>query len=230
LLRPALPRYGQARHPPSRAIPPPRLEDHNALQPGYQHCRREIPCPGLKLLLPHPIKYLYTNIHGKRWKSGPAARSISHSRRSELKRVIVILGVFCLVAGFAHAGVSMDEAKKMVDGAVTYVNTNGKEKALSEFDNPKGKFVKGDLYVFAYDMSAVMLAHPVNPKLVGKNLMEVPDVEGKLFRKEIVEVAKTKGVGWVDYKYKNPESNKTESKTTYLRKVGDIILCCGAYK
>ena len=46
----------------------------------------------------------------------------------------------------------------------------------------------------------------------------------------IVEKAKTKGSGWVDYKYLNPETNELEHKTTYLLKVGDLILCCGAYK
>jgi len=84
--------------------------------------------------------------------------------------------------------------------------------------------------VFAYDMEGVMVAHPKNSKLVGKNLLEVPDVDGKLFRKEIVELAKSKGSGWVDYKYKNPQTGKTEAKTTYLKKVGDLILCCGIYK
>jgi signal transduction histidine kinase len=86
------------------------------------------------------------------------------------------------------------------------------------------------MYVFAYDLTATVLAHPVNPKLIGKNLLDVPDAEGKLFRKEIVELAKTKGTGWVDYKYKNPQTNTIESKTTYFMKEGDIILCCGIYK
>ena len=86
------------------------------------------------------------------------------------------------------------------------------------------------MYVFAYDLTATMVAHPINAKLVGKNLLDVPDAEGKLFRKEIVELAKTKGSGWVDYKYKNPQTSKIESKTTYIHKEGDIVLCCGIYK
>lgn len=61
-------------------------------------------------------------------------------------------------------------------------------------------------------------------------LLEVPDTDGKLFRKEIVEVAKNKGSGWVDYKYMNPETKKVEHKTTYILKVEDTIVCCGTYK
>ncbi|MGO9612613.1 MAG: hypothetical protein ACLPX5_06230 [Dissulfurispiraceae bacterium] len=57
----------------------------------------------------------------------------------------------------------------------------------------------------------------------------VPDTNRKLFRKEILEKAKSKGFGWVDYVYLNPETNDLEYKTTYLLKVGDIMLCCGVY-
>ena len=79
-------------------------------------------------------------------------------------------------------------------------------------------------------MNATMLAHPKNPKLVGQNLLEKPDVEGKLFRKEIVEKAKSAGAGWVDYVYKNPDTNAVENKTTYLKRAGDVVICAGVYK
>ncbi len=75
-----------------------------------------------------------------------------------------------------------------------------------------------------------MLAHPKNPALIAQNLIAVPDAEGRLFRKEIVEKAKSKGSGWVDYVYLNPETNRQEHKTTYLQKEGDVIICCGVYK
>lgn len=143
-----------------------------------------------------------------------------------VKKIAVFL---CLLA-FAAFASPKDDAIALVKDAEKFIKANGKEKALQEMSKPDGKWVKGELYVFAYDLQAVMVAHPKNPKLVGKNLMEVPDVDGKLFRKDIVELAKAKGSGWVDYKYKNPETGKIEDKTTYLLKVGDIILCCGIYK
>ncbi len=142
----------------------------------------------------------------------------------------ILVGLF--VAGFVNfAGASgKDDAKDLVEKAAAFVKANGKEKALAEFNNPNGKFVKGELYVFVYDMKATIIAHPVNPKLVGMNFLNVSDPDHKYFRKEIVEVAKTTGTGWVDYKYKNPKTNKMEQKTTYLKRVGDMIVCCGTYK
>ena len=47
------------------------------------------------------------------------------------------------------------EAKALVKKAVAYVKEVGKEKALVEFNNPKGKFVHKDLYVFVTDISGV---------------------------------------------------------------------------
>ena len=122
------------------------------------------------------------------------------------------------------------EAEALVKKAIAYSKVNGKDKTLAEINKPGGPFDKGDLYVFAYDVTATIVAHPKNPKLIGKNLMNIPDNSGTYFRKEIVEIAKSKGSGWVDYKYANPETRKLESKTTYLQKFGDLILCCGAYK
>jgi len=140
--------------------------------------------------------------------------------------VMIRLFSFALVL---HA-TERDDAKVLVKRAAAYVKYQGKEKALAEISTPKGMFDKGELYVFAYDLQGVMLAHPKNPALVGQNLIAAPDTEGKLFRKEIVEQAKSHGTGWVDYVYLNPETNRQEHKTTYFQRVGDIILCCGVYK
>ncbi|MFZ4855547.1 MAG: cache domain-containing protein [Desulfuromonadaceae bacterium] len=149
-------------------------------------------------------------------------------KQSVIAIVIGLMGVF-LCTGLSYAS-GKDDAKALVKQAAAFVKYQGKGKALAEISKPKGTFDKGELYVFAYDLQGVMVAHPKNPTLIGKNLIDVPDSDGKLFRKEIVEKARLKGSGWVDYLYLNPETNEVEHKTTYLLKVGDIILCCGAYK
>ena len=148
------------------------------------------------------------------------------------RRVVLILisliGL-CVYAGLSYAA-GKDDAKTLVKQAAAYVKYQGKGKALAEISKPRGMFDRGETYVFAYDLQGVMVAHPKNPALIGKNLIDVPDSEGKFFRKEIVARAKSKGSGWVDYQYLNPETNEQEYKTTYLMKVGDVILCCGVYK
>ena len=83
---------------------------------------------------------------------------------------------------------------------------------------------------YVTDLAYTILAHPVNPRLIGQYIVDVPDVDGKLYRKEMVKIAKTKGRGWVDYKYKNPVSGAVEPKTSYLSRTGDMIIVCGIYK
>ena len=151
-----------------------------------------------------------------------------------MKKTIVVSLVIGLIGLLVFAGLSYasgkDDAKALVKKAAAYVKYQGKEKAIAEISKPRGIFDKGETYVFAYDLQGVMVAHPKNPTLIGKNLYAVPDTQGKFFRKEIVEKAKSKGSGWVDYTYWNPETSELEHKTTYIQKEGDIIICCGVYR
>ena len=144
------------------------------------------------------------------------------------QRNIVILIIVSFIATALFAQVNANKAVTLVKSAIQYYKANGKDKCLDAVT--KGRFKQGELYVFCYDLEGVMLAHPENKALIGKKLINVPDVDGKLFRKEIIEKAKSTGTGWVDYKYKNPVDKKIENKTTYFEKAGDIVFCCGIYK
>lgn len=121
------------------------------------------------------------------------------------------------------------EAEALVKKAVAEIKAN-KEKALAEISNPKGKFVDRDLYVFVYDMKGKCVAHGFNQKMIGKDLIEMKDSDGKFYVKERIEIAKTKGKGWQEYKYTNPVSKKIENKSAYIEKVDDLIVGCGVYK
>ena len=78
--------------------------------------------------------------------------------------------------------------------------------------------------------TGIVLAHPINASLVGKDLTDVPDASGKHYRREIIDLAQRSGKGWVEYQYKNPTSGKIEPKTTYILRVGDVVLEAGIYK
>lgn len=122
------------------------------------------------------------------------------------------------------------EAVAMVKKGVELVKSKGKEKAFAEFNNPTGQFVKGDLYVMAYDMEGNNKAHGANPKLVGKNLLDIKDANGVFIVQRFIETAKTSGKGWVDYKWPNNITKAVEPKSTYVEKVDDILIGVGIYK
>ncbi len=143
----------------------------------------------------------------------------------------ILAGLFMVSFAFAGGGTA-DEAKALVEKAVGFVKTNGNEKAFAEFSNPKGKFVDRDLYIWVADLkaNAKCLAHGANEKLIGKELIEFKDSDGKMFIQEIVSGAKSKGSGWVDYKWTNPVSKKIEPKSVYFQKLDNLVVACGCYK
>ncbi len=122
------------------------------------------------------------------------------------------------------------EAEAMVKKAIAYIKEHGKEKAFAEISNPKGKFVDRDLYVTVYDFNGKCLAHGGNPKMVGKNMIDLKDPDGKPIVREKVELARTKDSFWQNYKFSNPVTKKIEQKSMYIERYGDLIVGCGAYK
>lgn len=106
------------------------------------------------------------------------------------------------------------------DRAATFKEITGKDK----------KWVDRDLYAVVYDMNGKCLAHGQNEKQVGKDLIDLADADGKEFVKERVELAKSKGKFWQDYKFTDPVSKKVLPKSAYCEKSGDVIVCAGVYK
>ena len=136
----------------------------------------------------------------------------------------------CLSGSAFAAGFTDKDAIAMTDKALAYAKTNGKDKLIAEVNAKNPEFIQGELYVVVYGMDGMRLAHPANPKLVGKSVLDIADVDGKEYGKEMVAIAKDKGTGWVDYKFKNPTSNKVEQKASYVVRAGDVFVIVGIYK
>nr|WP_272881628.1 lactate permease LctP family transporter [Fundidesulfovibrio soli] len=112
----------------------------------------------------------------------------------------------------------------LVDKALAYLKANGRDKALAAFNSPDGEFVKDGLYVFAYDFYGVNKALATNPALVGTNLIDAKDAEGREFIKGMIGLVR-KGGGWYDYIWEGHE------KTSYVVKADDTLwIGCGEYK
>lgn len=152
-----------------------------------------------------------------------------------MKRLVTMGTVLVLTLGVVHtfaateAG-TKEEAVAMVKRAIDYIKANGPDKAYAEFSNQKGRFVDRDLYITIYDMNGKCLAHGANTKMVGRDLIDNKDVDGKEFIRERVEMMKTQASGWQDFKFRNPVTNQIEPKSMYIERFSDIIVACGVYK
>jgi len=142
---------------------------------------------------------------------------------------LFFVAVLLSLATLAYAG-EKEDAVKMVKDAVVFYKANGMEKTLDILNDPKSQFTVGNLYVFAYDLNGTMMANTAKPALVGQNVIDVPDADGKKFRREIIDIAQKNGSGWVDYKTLHPKTKAMEQKTTYFEKVDELVFACGIYK
>ncbi len=128
-----------------------------------------------------------------------------------------------------------EEAKAMVEKAAEWFKKYGREKTLAEIQRggteKKGAFKDRDLYIFAYDFNGVCVAQGDNPKLVGRNLFNWQDADGRYNIRGHIDLASKKGSGWSPvYKWTNPETKKIEAKMTYIKKIDDTLwIGCGVY-
>ena len=142
--------------------------------------------------------------------------------------LLVMLAVVPLYALAAHRS-SEEEAVAMLQKAVAYMDEHGDVAAFEAFNDPDGEFIKGDLYVFVFDMEGNYRASGANPKLVGSSVLDLTDVEGNPVFEKMLEVTKDKGEGSVEYVWLNRQTNQVEDKSSHIQKVGDNIVGVGHY-
>lgn len=141
----------------------------------------------------------------------------------------VVLACTCGASVFAAEFATKAEAEAMVKKGVAFIKASGKDKAYAEMNRKDGQFTDRDLYLAVYGADGVVRAHGANPKMIGKNLMEIRDVDGKAFVKERVDMAKKGAPFWQEYKFNNPVSAKIEPKVMYCQPLEDLIVCGGVY-
>jgi cytochrome c len=142
--------------------------------------------------------------------------------------IVLAAGISFPAWGADHA--TKDEAIAMVNKAVAFYKKEGAEKAFAAFNKKPGDFTDRDLYVLVYSTAGKVLAHGANIKLVGKDMTEATDVDGKAYVKERMALAAKQKTFWQDYKFSNPVSKKIEPKQAYCDVEGEAIICSGIYK
>lgn len=142
----------------------------------------------------------------------------------------IVLAVAAVTAIAKSEFATKDEAVAMVKKGVAFIKASGIDKGYAEIINKKGQFTDRDLYLVVYGLDGTVHAHGANEKQVGRNLIDLKDIDGKPFVRERVELARTKGTFWQDYKFTNPVSKKIEPKQMYCEKLDDTVVCGGVYK
>lgn len=128
-----------------------------------------------------------------------------------------------------------DAVVNLVKGAVALFNDlkakgRPKDEAFSSYNYSMGRFVFGDLYLYALDFKGNIVAQAERPGLVGINSLDYKDAEGKFVNQEIINRLKETpddGV-WITY------VSKRSHKKAYAERVVDAkgtnyFIACGYY-
>ena len=146
----------------------------------------------------------------------------------------VLGGVMAMAVGSALANgdkATAPEAEAMVKKVIAEIKAKGKDGVYADITKGKtGPWVDRDLYPVVYDLSGKCLAHGANSKMVGKDFSDATDVDGVPYVKHRMDLAKSKGTFWQDYKFTNPTTKKIEPKSMYCERLDDTAVCAGIYK
>ncbi len=120
-----------------------------------------------------------------------------------------------------------DQVKAVVDQAISVFEAASGDDGLGNMESRKQTAIKiiekmrwgkdGKGYFWLQDTNGDMVLHPIKPSLNGKNLMGLKDPDGKFFFKEMDDIAKKEGGGFVDYKWPKPGFEEPVDKISYVK-------------
>lgn len=117
----------------------------------------------------------------------------------------------------------------VVNEAIDLIKKEG-IAAFSALRDKTSEFINKDTYVFVIDNKGTLLVDPPFPSLEGQNMYNYTDAFGKYMFREFIQVANSKGSGWVDYMWPRPGDSKALKKSSFIKRitVGDDVYIVGA--
>lgn len=142
---------------------------------------------------------------------------------------LTVIMLTCFAALVWAGGATKDEVIAKCEAAAQMIMDKGVEEASKAIGDKEGPFVWKDTYVFLMDLDGKMIAHPIKPELTEKdNLLKVADTDGKPLFVEFVQLAGSKGKGWVDYMWPKPGEEQPSVKSSYIYRISGTPYFVGA--
>lgn len=140
------------------------------------------------------------------------------------------VGNVIVCVGYYTPRASVEEARDLLDKAISTLKQSGENTAFAAFNNPQGAFTHNDQYVFVIGLDdGKYRASGASPQLTGMDVRGMRDAAGKPLFDDMIALAKEKGSGTVDYMWRNPATNAVEAKHTLIERVGNLLLGVGYY-
>jgi methyl-accepting chemotaxis protein len=110
------------------------------------------------------------------------------------------------------------QIEALVNKAAAQIESKGKA-IFPELRKKDSEWFHGDTYLFVYDLKSNVLFNAAFPAREGTNTTGQKDANGKLFHHEFIQVAESKGSGWVDYMFPKPGQTQPSRKWAYVKAV-----------
>jgi uncharacterized protein len=114
-----------------------------------------------------------------------------------------------------------EEAIAMVKRVLAKIEKDGLEATCRAINSGVKEFHDRDLYPFIVDFAGNNHANGGTPSVVGKNILDIKDQDGKFVVKDAIAIAKNQGRGWMDKRWLNPVTKTIEDKLVYIERFGD---------
>ena len=111
------------------------------------------------------------------------------------------------------------QIEMLVNEAAGLIERTGKAAAFEEFRKKDSQWFSGDTYLFVYDLKSNVLLNVAFPAREGTNTTGQKDANGKLFHHAFIQMAESKGSGWVDYMFPKPGQTQPSQKWAYVKAV-----------
>ena len=162
------------------------------------------------------VEYCWTN-----WVDHSVQRKHTFFERVD-KRIIAV--------GYYHTHATPAQARAFLKRAVQAIRAAPQE-TLAEFDKPDGRFIEDDLYIFVIDAkTGRFVAHGAMPRMRGTAGLDLRDKNGLPIIQNMIAQVRRKSTGELEYLWKNPLTQRTETKHTLFEAVGDNIIAVGYYQ
>ncbi|ENO87286.1 cache domain-containing protein [Thauera linaloolentis] len=143
----------------------------------------------------------------------------------------LLAAALAIPALFPTLSAAKDEAagaEALLARAVAYYKDKG-DIALATFSR-QGAFVTDSLYVYVLSGDGLMLASGGSSSvLIDRDVADMKDAAGKPFFREMLDTAKARGKGQVEYRWLNRRDGKVERKIAFFEQVGEKVLAVGYY-
>lgn len=85
--------------------------------------------------------------------------------------------------------------------------------AFKKYSNPHGDFIRGDQYIFVYDITGRCKAHGENTDFIQRDFSALTDQSGTLILEQLINLARKQQSGWINFELRN------SVRRTYIRRI-----------